>query len=59
MTPLEKAKQMRNSFTCKTCSKGERVNGTLYCGISGKIILPTFEDVCCCRGKYFAQEKTS
>jgi hypothetical protein len=55
MTPLEKAKQKaeqaKRQPTCKDCHKSERFENLLYCKISGKIILPQFEDICCCRGK--------
>nr|DAP18073.1 MAG TPA: zinc-ribbon domain protein [Caudoviricetes sp.] len=46
-TPLEIAK---NDTSCRNCEKSERVRGVLYCQVSGKLILPKFEDVCCCRG---------
>lgn len=48
LTPLEKAKGEKS---CQTCEKSERVKGILYCGVSGKMILPRFENVYCCRGK--------
>lgn len=49
MTPLEKAKAKEK--TCRTCEKSERVGNLLYCGTDGKIIMPMFEDIQCCRGK--------
>lgn len=53
MTPLEKAKLKikKDGEACCKCEKSERVNGTLFCGVTGKIILPQFENCCCCRGK--------
>lgn len=53
MTPLEKAKlkAKENETACRNCEKSERVNGVLYCGATGKIIMPIFEDMCLCRGK--------
>ena len=54
MTPLEKAKAnllKGENPSCKTCPKSERVKGVLYCGVSGKIIMPQFEHICICRGK--------
>lgn len=55
MTPLEKAKQKaeqaKRSPACKDCPKSERVGNLLYCQISGKIIMPQFEDISCCRGE--------
>lgn len=50
MTPLEMAKAKQKELSCATCPKSERVNGVLYCGVSGKIILPRFENICVCRG---------
>ena len=52
MTPLEKAKQKQTEQPCSCCEKSERIDGILYCGVSGKIILPQFENIPCCRGKY-------
>ena len=55
MTPLEKAKQKaekaKSQPACKDCPKSERVENLLYCQVSGKIIMPQFETICCCRGK--------
>lgn len=52
MTALEKAKaKEKDPKPCKECPKSERVNGVLYCGVSGKIIMPRFEDISICRGK--------
>ncbi|MGN1120680.1 MAG: hypothetical protein ACI4Q4_10000 [Oscillospiraceae bacterium] len=53
MTPLEKAKKKakENKEACCNCEKSERVNGILFCNVSGKIILPRFEGICVCRGK--------
>ena len=52
MTPLERARERQSlPKPCKECNKGERVNGVLYCQVSGKIILPQLEDICLCRGK--------
>lgn len=53
MTPLEKTKQKakENKEACCNCEKSERVNGVLFCGVTGKIILRRFENVCLCRGK--------
>lgn len=53
MTPLEKAKQKANKDkeACCNCEKSERVNGVLYCGVNGKIIMPRFEDMCLCGNK--------
>lgn len=48
MTPFEKAKS--HETTCKNCEKSERVNGVLYCTANGKIIMPSFEDMCLCIG---------
>lgn len=53
LTPLEMAKLKAKRYTCKTCEKSERVGNVLYCGVSWKIILPMFEDMEICRGKYF------
>ena len=55
LTPLEMAKLKVKRNTCKTCSKSERVGNVLYCGVSGKIILPMFEDVEICYGKYLKE----
>lgn len=55
LTPLEMAKLKAKRNTCKTCSKGERVGTVLYCGVSGKIILPMFEDVEICRGRHLEE----
>ena len=52
LTPLEMAKLKAKRNTCKTCSKGECVGTFLYCGVTGKIILPMFEDMEICYGKY-------
>lgn len=60
MTPLEIARanllkeeeeKKHPKPPCGECPKSERVKDTLYCGVDGKIILPRFEDVCCCLGK--------
>jgi hypothetical protein len=55
MTPLEIAKknqeQRKTKPPCDKCPKSERIEGTLYCGVDGKIILPRFEHICCCLGK--------
>lgn len=58
MTPLERAKanllkwqEEKKKPPCKDCPKSERVNGLLFCGVSGKIIMPRFEHICLCRGK--------
>lgn len=52
MTPLEKAKaNEKKPKPCNECPRSERVNGVLYCQVSGKIILPRFEDLCLCGGK--------
>ena len=52
MTPLEKAKAKESQpKPCGECPKSERVNGVLYCSVSGKIIMPRFEHICLCRGK--------
>ena len=52
MTPLEKAKlKATMPKPCGECPKGERVGNVLYCGVSGKIILPRFEGICICRGE--------
>lgn len=53
LTPLEMAKLKAKRNTCKTCSKSERVVNVLYCRVTGKIILPMFEDMEICHGKYF------
>lgn len=54
MTPLEKAKRMaeetKKQPACEDCPKSERVGNLLYCQISGKIIMPQYENVSCCRG---------
>ena len=51
MTPLEKAKAKQKEISCAPCPKSERVNGVLYCGVNGKIILPRFENISVCRGQ--------
>lgn len=60
MTPLEIAKasllkeeeeKENPKPPCVECPKSERVKDILYCGVDGKIILPRFEDICCCLGK--------
>ena len=55
MTPLEKAKQKaeqaKNQPACGECPKSERVENILYCQVSGKIIMPQYENISCCRGK--------
>lgn len=55
LTPLEMAKSKEKRNTCKTCCKGERVGNVLYCGVTGKIILPMFENVEICRGEYLKE----
>lgn len=55
LTPLEMAKLKAKRNTCKTCSKSERVGNFLYCGVSGKIILPMFEDMEICRGRHLEE----
>ena len=55
LTPLEMAKLKAKPNTCKTSSKSERVGNVLYCGVSGKIILPMFEDVEICRGRHLEE----
>lgn len=61
MTPLEIAKkrqeEMKTKPPCKYCPKSERVKDTLYCGVDGKIILPRFEDICCCLGKKLMERR--
>lgn len=52
LTPLEMAKLKAKRNTCKICRKGERVGNVLYCGATGKIILPMFEDMEIFHGKY-------
>lgn len=55
MTPLEIAKnrqeELKTKPPCKLCPKSERVRNILYCQVTGKIIMPQFEDICICRGK--------
>lgn len=55
MTPLEIAKQMaeqkKSQPACEDCPKSERVGNLLYCQISGKIIMPQYEKISCCRGE--------
>ena len=55
MTPLEKAKQklsLSKSYpSCVECHRSERVGNLLYCQISGKIIMPQYENISCCRGE--------
>lgn len=51
MTPLERALKKKNEpKPCNKCDNSVRVDNVLYCKISGKIILPMFEDVCLCKG---------
>lgn len=49
-TPLEMAREKENTKPCRQCDNAERIGNTLYCKSSGKIIMPMFYDVCCCRG---------
>jgi hypothetical protein len=62
MTPLEIAKKNQEKWRtkppCYKCPKSERVEGTLYCGVDGKIILPRFEHICCCLGKKLIDERS-
>ena len=55
MTPLERAKKKaeegKKQTACEDCSKSERVGNLLYCQVSGKIIMPQYENISCCRGK--------
>lgn len=53
MTALAKAKQKakKDKEACYNCEKSEIVRGLLYCGVTGKIIMPRFEHMCLCRGK--------
>ena len=54
MTPLEKAKRQAENPqppACKDCNQSERVGDLLYCQVSGKIIMPQYENISCCRGK--------
>ena len=61
MTPLEKAKQKaeqsKSKPACKDCNKSERVGNLLYCQISGKIIMPQYENISCCRGERLRERK--
>jgi hypothetical protein len=53
MTPLEKARERAKNPeppACKDCPKSERVENLLYCQVSGKIIMPQYENISCCRG---------
>lgn len=53
MTPIEIIRKRENSpKPCRECEKSVRYNGVLLCTVSEKIILPMFEDVQVCRGKY-------
>ena len=57
MTALEKAKARKAiQKPCKECRKSERVNSVLYCQVSGKIIMPRFEDMCLCRGERLKEQ---
>lgn len=55
MTPLEKAKKNKEEWKakppCCKCPKSERVGNILYCQVTGKIIMPQFENLCVCRGE--------
>lgn len=55
LTPLEMAKKRAaeppKPPVCEECPKSERVGTLLYCGESGKIIMPRFENISVCRGK--------
>lgn len=52
MTPYELAKDKeKQPKPCGKCEKSERINEVLYCTVSGKIILPRFENLSICNGK--------
>jgi hypothetical protein len=52
MPPLEKARlRAKEPPACKDCPESERVGKVLYCKISGKMILPQYENISCCRGE--------
>lgn len=61
MTPLEKTKQKaeqaKSQPACEDCHKSERVGNLLYCQISGKIIMPQYENISCCRGDRLKEGK--
>lgn len=61
-TPLEMARTRHQENLlnppCKDCSKSERVDGILYCSVSGKIILPRYEIISCCNGRRYLEYKT-
>lgn len=47
---LDKEKEKHERPPCRECHKSKRVFDILFCEVSGKMILPIFEDVCCCQG---------
>ena len=51
LTPLEKAEQKQKYPPCAECPKSKRIGKILYCSVDGRIIMPQFEDICCCKGK--------
>ena len=63
MTPLEMAKKRAAEPpappVCAECHKSERVGNLLFCGVTGKIIMPRFEDISVCRGKRFKEGEIS
>lgn len=49
--PLQKAIRLEKEKPCNKCDFSRRINNTLFCEKTGKIILPMFEDIQVCRGK--------
>lgn len=51
----DKIREEDKTPPCNKCKQSERVGKILFCQISGKIILPMFEDISCCHGKYLEE----
>ena len=49
-TPYERA--LNEPVPCAKCDNHVFLRGADFCKVSGKLLLPQFLDVCCCRGKY-------
>lgn len=58
MTPLQMAIiKEKEPKPCKECEKSVRIKNILYCELSGKIILPMFENISICRGERVKENK--
>ena len=51
MPALEKALQQQEHPPCGKCPNAVPIGKVMYCKVDGRIIMPQFYNVCCCRGK--------